>query len=226
MMNRTLLVGLAATSMVSATATVTSMFIFDTDPQPLVASIDATATTYSINCAPGTDSSDCGMGPGLTLIAEPTTTTMILDSPDEDFYYTCVCSVDGTMRAVCTETASGADANFPGTSTTTVVGGLDPIPVTITAGSVTSVAASAAHTTTVPTASSTGSAATITGKQTETSAVSTGSATAGAANASKTTTASNVNASATGTGKASLAKSDAALVLGAAAAAAFVAAVL
>ncbi|GFN16520.1 putative GPI anchored protein [Aspergillus tubingensis] len=222
MMNRTLLLGLAAAGLVSAKATVTSMFIFDTDPQPLAASIignDATATTYSINCPPGTDSSDCGMGPGLTLIAGPKT-TMIMDSPDDDFYYTCVCSVDGTTHAVCTETASGSGANFPGTSSTTLDGDLDLMPVTITAGSVTSVAASAAHATTgAQTASSTGSAATTTGKKSETSAASTGVATASSTDPSKTTTASNVNASATGTGKASLAKSDVALVFGGAAAA-------
>lgn len=54
---------------------------------------DATATTYSINCPPGTDSSDCGMGPGLTLIAGPKT-TMILDAPDEDLY------VEGCLHPV------------------------------------------------------------------------------------------------------------------------------
>nr|XP_001399150.2 GPI anchored protein [Aspergillus niger CBS 513.88] len=198
MMNRTLLLGLAAAGLVSAKATVTSMFIYDTDPQPLAASIignDATATTYSINCPPGTDSSDCGMGPGLTLIAGPKT-TMILDAPDLDFYYTCVCSVDGTTHAVCTETASGSGANFPGTSSSTLDGDLDLMPVTITAGS------------------------------SQASAASTSAATAGSVASSKTATASNVNASATGTGKASLAKSDAGLVFGGAAAAAFIAAVL
>ncbi|GKZ67482.1 hypothetical protein AnigIFM50267_001872 [Aspergillus niger] len=229
MMNRTLLLGLAAAGLVSAKATVTSMFIYDTDPQPLAASIignDATATSYSINCPPGTDSSDCGMGPGLTLIAGPKT-TMILDAPDLDFYYTCVCSVDGTTHAVCTETASGSGANFPGTSSSTLDGDLDLMPVTITAGSVTSVAASAAHATTeAQTASSTGSAATATGKQSQASAASTSAATAGSVTSSKTATASNVDASATGTGKASLAKSDAGLVFGGAAAAAFIAAVL
>lgn len=44
MMNRTLLLGLAAAGLVSAKATVTSMFIFDTDPQPLAASIIGNAS--------------------------------------------------------------------------------------------------------------------------------------------------------------------------------------
>ncbi|KAL5362681.1 hypothetical protein BJX96DRAFT_154397 [Aspergillus floccosus] len=72
------LLGLAMAAMVSAKANpVTTMLIYGADPQPLAASVvgnDATATTYSINCPPGTDGSDCGMGPGLTLIAGPKTT--------------------------------------------------------------------------------------------------------------------------------------------------------
>jgi hypothetical protein len=82
-----LLLGLAAAGLVSAQNTVTSMLIYGADPQPLVASVigsDATATTYSINCAPGTDGSDCGMGPGLTVVAGPTTTVLKIDEPDDD----------------------------------------------------------------------------------------------------------------------------------------------
>lgn len=59
------------------------VFISLVYPPQLTVMQDATATTYSINCPPGTDSSDCGMGPGLTLIAGPKT-TMILDAPDLD----------------------------------------------------------------------------------------------------------------------------------------------
>ena len=39
MMNRMFVLGLAAAGLVSAKATVTSMFIYDADPQPLAASI-------------------------------------------------------------------------------------------------------------------------------------------------------------------------------------------
>ncbi|KAL2815394.1 hypothetical protein BDW59DRAFT_153886 [Aspergillus cavernicola] len=117
-------------------STVTSMFIFGADEQPLAASIvgnDATATTYSINCPPGTSSDECGMGPGMTLIAADDTTTFIFND-GEAFQYTADCSVHSS-RAVCTESAGGSEANFPGVSTTTTGVGL--IPVTVTAGDIT-----------------------------------------------------------------------------------------
>ncbi|KKK12840.1 hypothetical protein ARAM_001185 [Aspergillus rambellii] len=140
-----------------AESTVTSMFIYGADNQPLAASIvgnDATATTYSINCPPGTDSSDCGMGPGLTLIAGPgATTTYKMDDGDE-FYMTAVCSV-GTEVAVCTDSMGGTGANFPGQHTSTA--DVDLLPVTVTAGSITSgdqPATTTAATTSTGTASS------------------------------------------------------------------------
>ncbi|RHZ67358.1 uncharacterized protein CDV56_109304, partial [Aspergillus thermomutatus] len=129
------LINLAGAGLVSAQNTVTSMLIYGADPQPLVASIvgnDATATTYSINCPPGTDSSDCGMGPGLTLVAGPTTTVLKMDEPEEDFHWTVNCSVGGTTTAVCTETASGTGANFPGVSASTFSDDLPLMKVTIT----------------------------------------------------------------------------------------------
>lgn len=43
---------------------------------------DASATTYSINCPPGTDSNDCGMGSGMTVIAADETTTYIMNDGD------------------------------------------------------------------------------------------------------------------------------------------------
>ncbi|RAK96827.1 putative GPI anchored protein [Aspergillus ibericus CBS 121593] len=232
MMNRTLVLGLAAAGMVSATATVTSMFFYDTDSQSLAASImgnDATATTYSVNCPPGTDSDECGMGPGMTVIAGPQT-TMIMDVPDEDFYYTCICSLDGTTYAVCSETAAGSGANFPGTTITTLDGDLGLMPVTITAGSVTSVAATAGATTEVQSASKTGSSgSSSTETRSETAAGSAGISSASAAastGASTSSNASKANASATSTGGGSLITGDAALLFGGAAAAALVAAVL
>ncbi|KAL2865385.1 putative GPI anchored protein [Aspergillus lucknowensis] len=112
------------------------MFILDADEQPLAASIvgnDATATTYSINCPPGTPGDECGMGPGMTLIAAGETTSYIFYS-GEAFQYTAECSV-GNSRAVCTESAGGSEANFPGVSTTTTAVKL--MPVTVTAGEVT-----------------------------------------------------------------------------------------
>jgi hypothetical protein len=84
-------VGLAVAGFSSAQSTV-SLFIPGADLQPLVASIvgsvqissclprdftdssqDATATTYAIQCVPGTDSSDCGISGVVTLTEGPST---------------------------------------------------------------------------------------------------------------------------------------------------------
>ncbi|KAL5342174.1 hypothetical protein BJX70DRAFT_357114 [Aspergillus crustosus] len=142
-------------SLAYAESTVTSMFMYGADEQPLAASIvgnDASRTTYLVNCPPGTDSNDCGMGPGQTVIAGKDVTSWIFDEAPE-FIFTAECSIKGT-KAICTESAAGSDANFPGvfTSTTTV----DYQPVTVTAGSITEVETGASST---GSGSSTGSAA-------------------------------------------------------------------
>ncbi|KAH1608782.1 hypothetical protein KXX44_006600 [Aspergillus fumigatus] len=167
-----LLLSLATAGMASAQNTVTSMLIYGADPQPLVASVvgsDATATTYSINCPPGTDSTDCGMGPGLTLVAGPTTTVLKMDEPQEDFHWTVSCSVGGTTTGVCIETASGTAANFPGVSSSTFSNDLPLMAVTITAGASAGASASA----TPATASATATTAATASSKTS-SAVSTG----------------------------------------------------
>ncbi|KAL2802752.1 hypothetical protein BJX63DRAFT_414019 [Aspergillus granulosus] len=135
MMFKSLLIP-ALASVAYAESTVTSMFIFGADPQPLAASIvgnDQTATTYSINCPPGTDGNDCGMGPGMTLVAGKDVTSWIFDDGPA-FQYTAECTVKNS-KATCTESAGGSEANFPGVSTTTTT--VDLMPVTITAGSIT-----------------------------------------------------------------------------------------
>ncbi|KAL4891185.1 hypothetical protein BDV59DRAFT_182717 [Aspergillus ambiguus] len=128
-MQRRILFGLAMAVMVAAEKNlVTTMFVFNADPQSLVASVvssDAAATTYSINCPTGTDSNDCGMGPGMTLIAGPKTTYK-MDEADINLHKTVTCSVAGTTSAVCNE----------GTETTTLTSSLPFLPVTITAGSI------------------------------------------------------------------------------------------
>ncbi|OJJ07173.1 hypothetical protein ASPVEDRAFT_46535 [Aspergillus versicolor CBS 583.65] len=113
------------------------MFIFGADEQPLAASIvgnDASATTYSINCPPGTDSTECGMGPGMTVVAGDKVTTYMMDYADS-FHLTAECTVSKS-RAVCNRSVGGPDANFPGVETTTAK--VQYFPVTVTAGSVTS----------------------------------------------------------------------------------------
>ncbi|KAJ5949347.1 hypothetical protein N7454_000931 [Penicillium verhagenii] len=149
---------LATVGLVAAQTSVVSMFIPFADPQPLAASIvgeSAGTTTYSINCPPGTDSDDCGMGPGLWMTAGPTTTRYSLTEPDEDFYDNMDCSVGGTTTAVCTEVVSGTGANDPGTDTSTYAPtDITLLPVTITAGPVTTTAASTATESTGSTGSS------------------------------------------------------------------------
>ncbi|KAB8258528.1 hypothetical protein BDV32DRAFT_68996 [Aspergillus pseudonomiae] len=152
-----LFMGLAMAGLISASSSVTSMFLLGLDPQSLEASIvgnDATATTYSVSCAPPTPTAsddygyDCGLGPGLTVTdASPTIIYELNEKPE--FYMTVECSVAGTTSAVCTETAGGPEANFPGTTISTLQQSeMAFVPVTITAGSVTSVAVTASATTT------------------------------------------------------------------------------
>ncbi|KAJ5777646.1 hypothetical protein N7520_000892 [Penicillium odoratum] len=143
---------LATVGLVAAQTSVVSMFIPFADPQSLAASIvgqSAGTTTYSINCPPGTDSSDCGMGPGLWLTAGPTTTKYSMSSPEEAFYDSVVCSVGGTTTAACTEVLSGTGANWVGTDTETYAQSeITFLPVTVTAGpaTVTSVSTTASST--------------------------------------------------------------------------------
>ncbi|KAB8226278.1 hypothetical protein BDV33DRAFT_197274 [Aspergillus novoparasiticus] len=192
-----LLMGLAMAGLISASSSVTSMFLLGFDPQSLEASIvgnDATATTYSITCAPSptasaSDDDDdygCGLGPGITLIdASPTTIMEMNDKPN--FSMTVNCSVAGTTSAVCTGIGDGPEANFPGTIISTIQQSeMSYLPVTITAGSVTSVAATASATTTTASATTTtesGSKATTSAAQTasKSSASSSGSSSSSSA---------------------------------------------
>ena len=83
-------VGLVVLEFSSAQST--SLFVPGADPQPLVASIvgsvrissclhrdlidysqDASATTYALQCVPGTDSSECGIPGVVTLTEGPST---------------------------------------------------------------------------------------------------------------------------------------------------------
>ncbi|KAJ5908753.1 hypothetical protein N7495_001435 [Penicillium taxi] len=128
---------LATLGLATAQTSVVSLFIYDIDPQPLVASIIAEGsgtTTFSINCPPGTDGSDCGMGPGLYYTLGPSTIEMSMSEPQEGFWDHIGCTSSGTT-AICTEIASGTGANFPGTSTTAIPKGEATLfPVTVTAG--------------------------------------------------------------------------------------------
>ncbi|CAI6339540.1 unnamed protein product [Periconia digitata] len=120
------LVGLAA----AQTTTVTVPFM-GLDDFPISASVIAanpTATTYSLACGTPTstdsdfDSLDCGLFPDHRLIYGPSTWAMEMGMPGPDSSFTgtvqCVGLSKPTMT--CTESASGAEANFPGVTSTTL----------------------------------------------------------------------------------------------------------
>lgn len=74
---RSLLASSALVVMTAAQSTsVTSMFLYGFEGQNIVASVVSAApqaTTYFIQCAAGTDSSDCGFGMGVNFTLGPST---------------------------------------------------------------------------------------------------------------------------------------------------------
>ncbi|KAH8432759.1 putative GPI anchored protein [Aspergillus melleus] len=136
------LAGLALVGLVAAKDPVSSMFVYGADEQPLVASIignDATVTSYNINCRPSTDKDDCGMGAGMTLLAEDSTTTYMMDDPTGGTFFAIICSVDEKKStAVCRATVSSASGSSSGLHTSTTTTSFSRLPVTITGGEVTS----------------------------------------------------------------------------------------
>ncbi|KAJ5102486.1 hypothetical protein N7532_003015 [Penicillium argentinense] len=131
------LLTLGTAALAAAESSVVSLFIPDVEGTALVASVVAQSagmTTYSINCPSGTDSSDCGVAPGLTLTSGSKTVEWSMSEPGE-FFGRIVCEMGGTTTATCTETDSGSGANFPGTHTMTFASSdISSLPVTITAG--------------------------------------------------------------------------------------------
>jgi hypothetical protein len=102
------------------------------DTQPIdasVVSVDSTATILHLECAPGTDSNDCGLFPSQTLTIGPSTYHM--DTSGDDYTGTQDCM----STSICAESAGGAGANYPGESTTTYESAdIGYMPVTVTAG--------------------------------------------------------------------------------------------
>ncbi|TVY44861.1 hypothetical protein LSUB1_G001873 [Lachnellula subtilissima] len=164
----TVVFGLAIASISFAQISTVSLYIPGADFQPLVASVvasDATATTYAVQCKPGTDASDCGF-PGVFTLTEGPATAAYTLTPEKDENGTlalCVffgpsagyfdCSLDSTVSAVCTESFGGTEANDPGMSTETFSGtdfAFQPVEITARAtassgGSPSSAAASATN---------------------------------------------------------------------------------
>lgn len=95
-----------------------------------VVSADKAATTLALACA--TMDSDCGLFPLQTLTFGPSTYKM--DMSDGGFTGTQDCKTSATP-AICMESASGSEANFPGSSTTSYEGtDVTSFPVTVTGG--------------------------------------------------------------------------------------------
>ncbi|KAE8451133.1 hypothetical protein EG329_004805 [Mollisiaceae sp. DMI_Dod_QoI] len=143
-MHSTAILGLAMVTLSLAQTSTVSLYIPDADTQSLVASIvgsDATATTYAFQCAPGTDSDDCGFPGTYTLTEGPSTAVYTFPAEmDENGtvaftgYYDCSLA---PSSAVCVESFGGTEANFPGMSTETYSGtDYTSMPVVITAGAV------------------------------------------------------------------------------------------
>lgn len=111
----------------------------DTTIHASVISAKPAATVLALACPPGTDSDNCGLFPQQLLTYGPSTYVMDMSEPgDDDFTMTADCSF-GSTTALCKESASGSEANFPGSSTETYSGdggwtGVTHLPVTITAG--------------------------------------------------------------------------------------------
>jgi len=124
------------------TSTIT-LYVPGADTQPLVASVvasDPTATTYAVQCAPGTDSNDCGFNGIFTLTEGPATAKCTfpaeLDANGTLAFTGYIdCALAGTTSAVCIESFDGNEANSPGITTETYTGTDQPyMPVIITAG--------------------------------------------------------------------------------------------
>ncbi|RFU33986.1 hypothetical protein B7463_g2351, partial [Scytalidium lignicola] len=161
--------GLAIASLALAQTSVVTLYVPGADVQPLDASIvgsDATATTYAIQCAPGTDSNDCGLPGVITLVEGPKTAKYTMSAEMDAsgavaFTGYVDCSLAGTTSAVCIESYGGNEANSPGRSTMTYTGtDLEYMPVTITAGAAAKATTGASPSSAVPSTTDTVSLAT------------------------------------------------------------------
>ncbi|EKV06622.1 GPI anchored protein, putative [Penicillium digitatum] len=115
-----------ATLGIAAEYPVVSLFIPNADPQSLLGEVlaaQSATTTYSINCPVGkTNSTECGMGPGLFLTAAPTSVEYLISDESDNLYDHVVCDVTDlpTGAYTCTDTITGKGINTPGTSTSTI----------------------------------------------------------------------------------------------------------
>ncbi|KAK4550728.1 hypothetical protein LTR36_000307 [Oleoguttula mirabilis] len=151
----------------NASAITTSLLLFDTDPQPLVASVisaDATATAFLLNCREGTDSDDCGIYDASVTVgawartspsAASTGASQVYDYfvSEDTWTFSIHCGMSATVPATCTQINIGGNDGTPTitfTSPATDDGdeGWGYLPVTITAGQEKLAAATASASTT------------------------------------------------------------------------------
>ncbi|KAJ5721305.1 uncharacterized protein N7483_009239 [Penicillium malachiteum] len=134
---------LGLTQAASENNSVVSLFIYGADQQSLVGSVIESRSeiaTYSINCPPGTNSTDCGVSSGLLYTEGPTTVQWELQTPyDANVYGRVICSTGGTTTAVCTE-VTPTNGSTAVTSETTALNSdqITLLAVTITASANTS----------------------------------------------------------------------------------------
>jgi hypothetical protein len=124
----------------SAQTSVVSLFLLDTDPQALVASVisaNPSTTQYVVGCPTGAAADECGYNPPETVKHAGSVYGASLTAAEEQFTMSYECTIYTTSgtSAVCTTSAGGEQANFPGVGTTTLVGSdVAFFPVTVTAG--------------------------------------------------------------------------------------------
>ncbi|ETS75219.1 hypothetical protein PFICI_13703 [Pestalotiopsis fici W106-1] len=139
--------------MATATPSITSVLLFNTDEQTIVADVlgaDATATTFLLNCPPGTDSDECGtynetvvVGPWAKPTPPPDASTGVYDlevNMGTEWFFHLHCDMSETVPVACTTTNLGGNDDGTPTATVTFASSdysdlsFDWTPVTITAG--------------------------------------------------------------------------------------------
>jgi hypothetical protein len=134
-MLRSALVTALFAAAITAQSTI-SLFLLDTDPQTLVASVissDASATEYLVGCPTGIDANDCGYNPPVTVKHAGDVYAASLTAAEEQFTMSWECTV-ATTGGICTTSAGGSQANFPGQATSTLAASdVTFFPVTIAA---------------------------------------------------------------------------------------------
>jgi hypothetical protein len=139
MLSKALILAFLGTVANAQTSTV-SLFLMDTDLQTLVASVisaNPSTTTYLVGCPTGTDQNDCGYNPPETVKHAGSVYGASLTAAEEQFTMSYECTVYTTSgtSAVCTTSAGGAQANFPGSGIVTLSDtDVAFFPVTVTSG--------------------------------------------------------------------------------------------